>query len=219
MIKLEGEKQYAEFGKAFLTFYLENGFGNRTKTDIDLKIFSLLQPHLKGATCRRKALDLQITSGRYNNLLTQSTFRFSQQNIDEELKGILLDCLTDTAYGFDNNNIKIMLSDPRAKDYFYTLCQDNNFMADTSFNRDIVTIRHGNFAELLAVCFKNREKQASQLCKEYSIKFYKNKAQNCLKSAIDTVLQTIVKQVTADACQPLGQIPALLKSMFKMLKK
>ena len=66
------EEQYQKFGKDFLDFYMENGFGNKSKKEIKLKFFLLLSQSFKEKKSISLARELGIPVAKLKNLAMQT---------------------------------------------------------------------------------------------------------------------------------------------------
>ena len=150
------KEQYQKIGKDFLDFYMENGFGNKSKKEIDLKIFLLLSKSFKGKKPISLARELGITVTKLKNLIIQTRL-IKQVNIAEEKKE-LLETLIQTKWSFSEGFAKFTLDDPFVKMNFQSYCEDCNVLYDTSFNRNVIKISVKDLAEVIVNIAKIDEK-------------------------------------------------------------
>lgn len=205
-------KEYADFGKAFLEFYLENGFGNKSKTDIDTKILSLIIKLDNSFELKKLALQLGITPQRFNNLCLQADFRYGQYSEDNQKKK-LLELLNKTHYGYGKEGeLRFLLNNPVLRVLFEAYCMEHQILYNTSFNKDIVTMSYQDFSNFLTKVFKD-DIDAQKLKKE-------NQTKGITGSIIET-LPTAVQSISGlvDLKDFSGKTAEYLTNMWLSFKK
>ncbi len=185
--RLKNDKEYADFGRTFLEFYLENGFGNKNKTDIDTKIFSLIIKSNNNFELKKLALQLGITPQRFNNLCLQADFRYGQYSEGNQKKK-LLELLKKTHYGYGKEGeLRFLLNNPVLRVLFEACCTEHQIIYNTSFNKDIITMSYQDFSNFLIKVFED-DIDAKKLKRA-------NQAKGIAGSIIET-LPTVVQNIS-----------------------
>ena len=203
------KKEYEKFGKDFLDFYMGNGFGNKSKKEIELKIFLLLSPSFKGKKNIGLARELGITPTKLKNLIIQSRL-INQSNLIEEKKE-LLTILMQTRWYFSKEIVKFTLEDPFVKMNFQSYCEECNVLYDTSFNRNIIKISVKDLAKVIS--------NISGIDKKTKLKIGNNVLtivnKESLKNAIIEMFDDLISHYTGVS---FSKIPDAFSSLLEQLK-
>lgn len=142
------ESEKLIIGTKLLDFYMENGFGTRSKKDIDLFLFSQLKGIVAIKTLSIYELSnfLKITDSKVKNLILESSLRYSQH--DENYRFVVINKIVNSIISlftkrpdFDGKNLKFLLDDPIERREFENILKEQGYFSDTSFNKEIVTVR------------------------------------------------------------------------------
>jgi len=216
------------FAKDFLEAYLEVGFANMPKREIDLLVLRLLIEHSEAwtwdnpPTAFELARQLRAKRGRLRSMLDELSFRNSA---DENLtKSRLRAILTSAEKDFEGNKVKFQIEDGYLREYAKSLVQADLGIVDTSFDRSIVTLSGDKFLALVTEVMDEKAKKAfgKQLEKH---KKSLGKA-NDREGLIKTFLREFVKSAGKEAGQKcirlgaaaitsgLSEIPELIDSLI-----
>lgn len=82
------DKFYKEFAENFLSNYFSGSFGSLSKSEIDILVFSLIEPYL-GMSNYEKSRELKITDTRIKTLCLNAHLRYEKKDDNEIIKEIL----------------------------------------------------------------------------------------------------------------------------------
>ena len=128
-------RDYEKFGEAFLTFYTENGFGNKSKSDIDAEIYDIICK-LGFIDDTQSALiigrDLRATE---SSVKKYKEDRFVKHKIEDvELKKQAIDIFKDNQYKISKGRIIFTVGNIAAKLYIETILQQSKQNYDYTNN-------------------------------------------------------------------------------------
>lgn len=153
--------QYEEFGRKLLEFYLENGFGTQSKSNIDLCIFDLLYTTEYFKDCNTvtdMAIKLRTTSAKMNKLLLQSAF-YHGFNV-ENYRNQILQCLGSPARDLNRHKISFEIDNPCVRMAIKNICVNKKIYTDTSFNTNIISFPLNSYSDLInSFVPKGKEKE------------------------------------------------------------
>lgn len=154
-VQLDNE-QYINFSKLLLEFMMNEGFGVRNKKDIEVYIFHLLF-NVFGAfpdkTIYQLSNFLKVSESKVKNIILESGLRYQsdfkqlrQETINEIIQSILDNKLN---YEENSKNFKFRLDNPLKRREFEALIKERGYTSDSSFNKDIVSIKLNVLIEVL----------------------------------------------------------------------
>lgn len=153
-------KQYEQIWKNFVEFYLENGFGNKLKSNIEIYMFNLLEKTGYFSDCKTThdyAIKLRITPKKMSNLMLQSALQKQFQIEDYQKK--VLTCLGSKARIVNKDRISFDIDDVRVRLAIKTICQEKGIYTDSSFNRNIISFSLESYAKILEAFIPEKKKE------------------------------------------------------------
>ena len=152
IIKIENkDKFYKEFTENFLVNYLAGSFGSLNKSEIDILLFSLLEPYL-AVSNYEKSRQLKITDTRVKTLCLNAHLRYGKKDDDEIIKEIL-DSLSKenskSKIDFEKGEIVFGLENSVQRDIFIGRIKKLGYYADFSFNSEIIKVNINVIFELI----------------------------------------------------------------------
>lgn len=141
----------ARFAEAFLAAYTEPAFGARSKSEIDLLVFSLMidaglvDPKAHAFETSKR---LTVSTTKVKSLVQTWYLRHqpSEATLTDEVVAILLSA----KFVKDSNYIVLTITNGFVRDYFYARLQKLNHTVDRSFNPDLVRLTADALAEFMA---------------------------------------------------------------------
>ena len=153
----------------FMDVYLGKGFGMMNKTDIETLMFHVLKKHgLLSGKCFDDSLKLQITEAKARKLLYEGEIKYETRNKDElllYLRTKIGECLQNAYFSKNRKEIRFAIEDKYLRVALNAKLRENNYFADTSFNKDIVSLDEKAFQEMVLLLVPNfqREEVLSRL--------------------------------------------------------
>lgn len=178
----------------FFEFYTAPAFGARSKSEIDLKVFELLN--------RRGDIDddyynvsrkLKITPTRAKNLILNDKLRRESGNYDEKF----IDLLKNLKFKISVNSNEIILlyvPDILFREHIKAILKQKGIIWDSSFNSEIVKIRLDDFLDI--VYEKLKFKDSLIINWEIAKPKIKEKIFSQLKDVCKGMLSVIIEQIS-----------------------
>lgn len=178
----------------FFEFYTAPAFGARSKSEIDLKVFELLN--------RRGDIDddyynvsrkLKITPTRAKNLILNDKLRRESGSYDEKF----IDLLKNLKFKISVNSNEIILlyvPDILFREHIKAILKQKGIIWDSSFNSEIVKIRLDDFLDI--VYEKLKFKDSLIINWEIAKPKIKEKIFSQLKDVCKGMLSVIIEQIS-----------------------
>lgn len=151
----------SDFAKEFLLNYIGKGFGLMNKSEVEVLLYHLLVKHqLLSGKCFNDSLELEVSEAKVRKLLYESQLKYGEHDIDRrelDFRTRVAKCLQHAYFDKDNKHIKFAVEDQYLRTYLYAKLRDNAMHADTSFNRDIVSVSEKAFAVLIKLLIPNNQ--------------------------------------------------------------
>ncbi|MDA3053659.1 hypothetical protein [Campylobacter sp. JMF_03 NE3] len=122
--------------------YLAGSFGSLGKSEIDILVFSLLEPYLAMSNYE-KSRQLKITDTRVKALCLNAHLRYGKKDDDEIIKEILSSLNSENSKSkidFEKGEIVFGLENSVQRDVFIGRIKKLGYYADFSFNSEIVMV-------------------------------------------------------------------------------
>ena len=151
------ESEKSILGIKLVDFYMDNGFGTKSKKEIDLFLFGLLKDTstIKSLSIYELSNFLKITDSKVKNLILESGLRYPRN--DEKYRIELIRKVTNSILNqatlkveFDGKNLKFLLDDPIERREFECLVKLEGYFVDTSYNKDLVSVRLIAFIDVIS---------------------------------------------------------------------
>ena len=142
--------------------YFGKGFGLMNKTEIETLFYHVLKNHsiLEGK-CFPDSFKLKVTEARARRLIYESQIKYGTDNRDERdmhLRKAVGDCLKHAKFVKNNSEIRFAIEDKYTRDALNAKLRENYSFADTSFNKDIISLDEEAFKDLVLLLVPNELK-------------------------------------------------------------
>ena len=146
----------------FMNVYLDKGFGVMNKTEIETLLYHVLKKHnLLTGKCFNDSLFLQIPEAKARKLIYEAQVKYA--NMDQDaltayLRKSVGECLTRAFLSKTGKEIKFAIEDKYLRVALNAKLRENNYFADSSFNKDIISLDEEAFREMVLLLVPNVEK-------------------------------------------------------------
>lgn len=140
----------SKFTSAFITAYMSPAFGARSKTEIDLLVFSCLieadaiDPQAPEYDIARS---LNIAPARVRNLILNWQLRSTRAQ--EDLRGAIVEALKKTRFSNDGKLLTFGVESPLLKEEISARLKRKGVFPDASFSKELVKLPADAFVEFL----------------------------------------------------------------------
>lgn len=179
----------------FMDIYLEKGFGVMNKTEIEVLLYHTFKENgLLEGECFKDSFELRISESKARKLIYESQIKYANRN-DEELNLYLRtaigNSLTHAVFSKKGKEIRFVIEDKYLRVAMNAKLRANHYFADTSFNRDIISLDEDTFVELIKLLVPNKKQ------KEVRDKLTKllDKKERRKKKEIPELLKKLVSEV------------------------
>ena len=148
-LKINNSEQFCNL---LITEYCKNGLGvGFTKRDIDVLVFYLLlkdnqynMPEDIYRACRY----LKLTETKVRNLYQDVQLRYNQYD-EEKAKERFVEVVSSGAIELNGDKLKFVIREPLLRQYFEEWVARVRCFADSSFNKNIITVSKAAFSRIL----------------------------------------------------------------------
>ena len=156
--------KHDSFSRQFLEAYLDVGFANLPKREIDLLVLRLLLAHVESwseaspPSAFYLARTLRVKRSRIRAMLDELSFRNSddEESSNRRLRYVLSNGDKDLA----NNKVKIQIEDGYLREYAKSIIQADFGIVDTSFDRSVIRLSGEKFLTLVTAVMAGEERKA-----------------------------------------------------------
>ena len=146
----------------FMEVYLDKGFGLMNKTEIETLMYHVFKKHgLLTGKCFDDSFKLQIPEAKARKLIYDSQVKYAGRNEDEltaYLRKSVGDCLTHAFLSKSGKEIRFAIEDRYLRVALNAKLRANHYFADTSFNKDIISLDENAFGEMILILVPNFQK-------------------------------------------------------------
>lgn len=152
--KLES-KEAGKILKEIMKVYLERGFGVMNKTEFETLLYYVFKKNeLLTGKCFDDSLKLQITETKARKLIYESQIRYEKREKDDfeaYLRKSLGKHLKNAHFVKNkaNNEIRFAIEDKYLRVALNAKLRECDYFADTSFNKDIVSLNKEAFEQMI----------------------------------------------------------------------
>jgi len=191
-----------KFAAAFAGAYLAPAFGARSKSEIDLLVFtSLVDAGALGATAPTYdiARAFNISPARVRTLVFNWQLRATGQGFD--LKAALMEALAKTRFAKDGEYLTFGIESPLLREEIIARLKAKGVFADATFARDIVRLRVDAFVEFIDDLVDPATKKAlkQKLVKD------KQLADKSFTAVAKGVLGKLAEKIAGEAGKAIGE--------------
>lgn len=147
----------------FMDVYLDKGFGVMNKTEIETLMYHVFKKHgLLTGKCFEDGFTLQIPEAKARKYIYESQVKYAGRNQDEldaYIRMSIGECLTHAFLLKNGKEIKFALEDKYLRVALNAKLRSNHYFADTSFNKDIISLDAKAFQEMVLLLVPNFQKE------------------------------------------------------------
>ena len=198
----------------FLNVYLDKGFGVMNKTEIETLFYHVFRKHgLLTGRCFDDSFKLQIPEAKARRLIYEAQVKYTNRDRDEldsYLRTAVGDCLTKAFIVKNNTEIRFVIEDKYLRIALNAKLRDNHYFADTSFNKDIVSLNEQAFNEMVKLLVPNFQKE-QVLKKLTAVKL----SDEVKRKAAEEIVYEFIKQLFIDgSVEGVKQIGQLMMALM-----
>lgn len=146
----------------FMEVYMDKGFGLMNKTEIETLMYHVFKKHgLLTGKCFEDSFKLQIPEAKARKLIYDSQVKYAGRNEDEltaYLRKSVGNCLTHAFLSKSGKEIRFAIEDRYLRVALNAKLRANHYFADTSFNKDIISLDENAFREMILILVPNFQK-------------------------------------------------------------
>ena len=192
-----------------MSVYFDKGFGLMNKTEIETLFYHVLKEHrLLEGKCYQDSFVLKIPEAKARKLLYESQVKYGTNDTDEMLQYLrkaVGSYLKNAYFSKNNNEIRFAIEDKYTRIALLAKLRDNNFFADTSFNRDIISLDEEALTKLVLLLVPNTEKN-EVLERINTLTTEKKNTFSEVKTFITDLIKDSFKSVSKDGIIKVGSI-------------
>lgn len=132
------------------------------KTEIEILLYQAFRKHgLLEGKCFNDSLKLQIPEAKARKLIYESQVKYGNRNEDElgcYLRKSVGECLTHAFFVKNNKEVRFAVEDKYIRVALNAKLRANNYFADTSFNKDIISLDEEAFIKMVSLLVPNYQK-------------------------------------------------------------
>lgn len=133
------------------------------KTEIETLIYFVLKKHgLLTGKCFDDSQKLQITEAKARKLIYESQVKYEKRDrdaLDAYLRKYIGDCLVHATLVKNNKEISFAIEDKYIRIALNAKLRENHYFADTSFNKDIISLNEATFQRMVAILVPNYQRE------------------------------------------------------------
>lgn len=146
----------------FMEVYLDKGFGMMNKTDIETLMYYVFKKYdLLSGKCFSDSFALQIPEAKARKLIYESQVKYAGWNMNEltrHLRESVGELLTHAYISKNGKEIQFAIEDKYLRIALNAKLRSNHYFANTSFNKDIVSLDENAFIEMVSLLVPNFHK-------------------------------------------------------------
>ena len=191
----------------FMEVYMDKGFGVMNKTEIETLMYHVFKKHgLLTGKCFDDSFKLQIPEAKARKLIYESQVKYAGRNEDEltaYLRTSVGQCLTHAFLSKNGKEIRFAIEDRYLRVALNAKLRANHYFADTSFNKDIISLDENAFREMILMLVPNFQKD------EVLAKL------NAVKLSEETIAKDDAKEIVKDSIKEIFD-KAIIKGIMQI---
>ena len=193
----------------FMEVYMDKGFGLMSKTEIETLMYHVFKKHgLLTGKCFDDSFKLQIPEAKARKLIYDSQVKYAGRNEDEltaYLRKSVGDYLTHAFLSKSGKEIRFAIEDRYLRVALNAKLRANHYFADTSFNKDIISLDENAFREMILMLVPNFQKD-EVLAKLNAVKLSEEtKAKNDAKEIVKDFIKEIFDKALIKGIMQIGE--------------
>ena len=201
-----GEEQAKKLLIEFMDIYLAKGFGVMNKTDIETLMYHIFRKYeLLSGKCFDDSFTLQISEAKARKLIYESQIKYSgfnKDNLDLYLRKSVGNLLANAHFSKNGKEIRFAIEDKYLRIALNAKLRSNHYFADTSFNKDIVSLDENAFSEMILLIAPNFQKE--EILKELTaIEIEESTKRKEIKDFMKDVCKQIMAVMSVDGLKQL----------------
>lgn len=194
----------------FTNVYFDKGFGVMNKTEIETLFYHVFRKHgLLTGKCFDDSLKLQIPEAKARKLIYESQVKYenrNQENMDCYVRKAVGECLTHASFVKNNKEIRFAIEDKYLRVALNAKLRANNYFADTSFNKDIISLDEASFIKMVTLLVPNFQKD--QVLEKLTVLELADEIKE--QEAKDIVVSFIKELIIQGSLEALRQVGTLM---------
>lgn len=205
-IKNLDDAKAKEILTGIMDVYLEKGFGVMNKTEFETLLYDVLRKSgLLTGRCFDDSFILRIPETKARKLIYESQVKYSNRDkdaFDSYLRRSVGECLTHAYLVRNNKEIRFAIEDKYLRIALNAKLREKHYFADTSFNKDIISLDENAFKEMVSILVPNfqREKVLDTL------NALQVEANNDMKEFVSSFIKEALSQGSIEAIKQIGTL-------------
>ncbi len=190
-----------------MDIYLGKGFGLMNKTEIETLFYHVFRNHkLLTGKCYQDSFDLKITEAKARKLIYESQVKYGthdRNQMDIDLREAVGKALEKAYFAKNNNEIRFAIEDKYIRVALNAKLRENNYFADTSFNKDIISLDEKALTELVLLLVPNVQKDIV-LKKLKAVSLDSQTKKSNVKTILTSFISKTIENVSLDGIVQIG---------------
>lgn len=192
----------------FMEVYMDKGFGVMNKTEIETLMYHVFRKHgLLTGKCFDDSFKLQIPEAKARKLIYESQVKYAGRNEDEltaYLRTSVGECLKHAFLSKNGKEIRFAIEDRYLRVALNAKLRENHYFADTSFNKDIISLDEDAFREMILILVPNFQR-GEVLDKLNAVELSEEtKAKNDAKEIVKDIIKEIFDKALIKGIMQIG---------------
>ena len=192
----------------FMNVYLDKGFGVMNKTEIETLMYHVFRKHdLLTGKCFDDSFKLQIPEAKARKLIYESQVKYAGRNEDEltaYLRTSVGKCLTHAFLSKNGKEIRFAIEDRYLRVALNAKLRANHYFADTSFNKDIISLDENAFREMILILVPTFQKDVVLAKLNAVVLSEETKAKDDAKEIVKDFIKEIVVKGSVEGIKQIG---------------
>lgn len=193
----------------FLDIYLGKGFGIMNKTEIETLLYYIFRKYgILNGKCFDDSLKLQIPESKARKLIYEAQVKYhnhSEVEFDRFLRTSIGECLKNAYLVKNNKEIRFAIEDKYLRVALNAKLRANYFFADTSFNKDIISLDKEAFIKMVSLLVPNTQKELV-MEKLKAVELSEETKNKDTRGIIADFIQKVMEESVLEGLKQLGSL-------------
>lgn len=203
------DSEAKEILEDLMNIYFDKGFGVMNKTEIETLFYHVLRKHnLLTGKCFDDSFKLQIPEAKARKLIYESQVKYENRDssaLDVYLRQSVGKCLAHANFIKNNKEIRFAIEDKYLRVALNAKLRANNYFADTSFNKDIISLDEESFIKMVTLLVPNFQKE-QVLGRLTAVQLTEDTREKESKEIISSFIKELMIQGSLDALKQIGNL-------------